>query len=136
MKIYDIVNKHDIIIDYKKLSDVLMKHVDLYDEKLICELYEQMFDCHLQESECKELLADNSIWSMIDLQTLINKHAIDIKPYNIYELHCAMEILYKRYNPILKKNSEVLNPHTWLCLALEYLKDHSLVKHYFNRKKD
>jgi hypothetical protein len=135
MNIHEIVSKHDVIIDYKKLYDTLIKYVDLYDEQLICELYEQMFDCHLQECECKEILADSTVWSMVDIQTLINKHAIDIKPHNVYEIYCAMEILYKRYSPILKKNGESLNSHTWLCLALDYLKDHSLVKYYFKHKK-
>jgi hypothetical protein len=133
--IHEVISKVDInLIDYRQLAEMLMKKVDETDKDLVYDMYCNMFKGHLLESECKELISESSIWSENDVQTLIKKHNIDIAPHTLSEVHCAMEIFYKKFNPIIKKSGESLNSYTWLCLGLEHIKDHGLIRHYFKKK--
>jgi hypothetical protein len=117
-------------LDYKLLSKTLVKFIDSNDKKTMCSLYRTVFNNHLRDKECKELI-EHAIWSDNDINTLVKKYNIDIQPYSLCELHCAMEMLFAKYNPIIKQCGETLNSHTWLKIGLAYLHENCLIDKYF-----
>ena len=123
-------------VDYKEIARMLSENIDnnIDKECIYKKIYKYVFDKHLQQEECEELIS-TEIWTLEETNSVAKKLDYDFlkKHYTCYEFRAMMHLVYYCIHQPLKESGNSIESTTYGRIANHLLEDmnYCLIDEYF-----